>query len=122
LYVLGPDLQFLNQEGIEILSESETLVDARFLRSSISDESQAQIINKYKNHEISKWDFNIILFSCNVACCMHELERSRKNPERKELDSHIVKGIYMFLLTNKFAIQFYYFLKKQKILLKKQKN
>ena len=53
---------------------------------------------------------------------MHELERSRKNPERKELDLHVVKGIYMFLLTNRFAIQFYYFLKNNKILLKNKRS
>ncbi len=79
-------------------------------------------MNKFKNHEISNWDFNVILFSCGGACCMDELERSRKKPTREMLNFHVEQGIYEFLLTNKFVIQFYCFLKKKKILLKNKKK
>lgn len=122
LNVLSGDLNFLNQEAIDILSESEILEDARDLKNFISDKSQTEIVNKFKNHEISNWDFNVILFSCGVACCMDELERSRKNPTRDVLNFHVEQGIYEFLLTNRFAIQFYCFLKKKKNSFKKKKN
>jgi hypothetical protein len=97
------DLDFLNQEAINIVSESESFHDAKIVVSSISEISKNEILPNGKKHPILQWDFNTILFSCGVACCMAELKSTHRP------DPHFFTEIYTFLLNNNFAFQFYFF-------------
>ncbi len=113
---LEDDLNFLNEEAVLYLSEEEdeetTFSECRRLARLISEKSRNEIIANFKNHKISKWDLNTILFSCGVAWCLAALE-SKSLPSVQI--NFLIKNSYNFLLTNNFALQYYFFLKKNNI-------
>lgn len=71
---LESDLDFLNQEAIDIVLESESIHESKIVSNYISEKSKNEIPTKFKKHRISHWDLSTILFSCGVGCCVYELK------------------------------------------------
>lgn len=86
------------------------------LVSQLSDHDRSEILEKIKNYLISNWQTDEILFSCGTYCCMQQLKSSEKP------STHFYYSIYEFLLNTIFSLQFYFFLKKNNVVLQDRKK
>lgn len=112
LVELEQDFNFLDQASLDLLHEFTNVEQRKKLKFFISNEDKITILTNFKKHALSNWKFEIILFSCGVICCLHEFK------SLNEPDVHFFYAIYDFLLGNTLTIQFYFFIKKNTILLK----
>ena len=98
-------------------STSSALIDEyASIRKWLPNETIRTILTRFKNDRISNWGFDTILLSCGIHCCLQEKNTSNN------LEVHFIIGIYTFLLKNRERLGFYFFLKKEKILLKNKKT
>ena len=68
---LEQDLDFLNEYTREILEITKQECPEF---PDLDDEEKSEILDNFKNHVISSWHINEILFSCGVYCCMEQLK------------------------------------------------
>ncbi len=111
---LEEDLNFLTENAREMLEITRQYYGSEF--RDLEDEEKSEILDNFKNHVISSWSIDEIFFSCGVYCCMEELK------SQKEPDSSFYVSIYQFLLNNSFSLEFYFFLKKNSVLLKEKRK
>ena len=91
-------INYIVDQGTSKLFDGETNIKDWLVNDAI-----IEIRAQFKNHPLSDWEFDTILFSCGIKCCLHQLNCSQ------EPNIHFFLGVYHFLLNNTLRLDFSFF-------------
>ena len=109
-FKLEKNLDFIDEDTFELFDGETNIKDW------LANDAIIEILAQFKNHPFSDWEFDTILFSCAIKCCLHQLN------SYQEPNIHFFLGIYDFLLNNRLRLHFYFFFKNKTFFYTRKRN